>query len=242
MTEPNDNIQRRLQELAGRRGIVVLSGGLDSTVLAYWLRKEGVSLTAISVDYGQRHRKELDHAAHIAGLLQITHHLVDLTSATALLRGSALTDETVPVPDGHYAAETMRSTVVPNRNALILDLAVALGVTVKADLVAFGAHAGDHAVYPDCRPEFFLPYEQAVRAGNSGFVAEEFAVLAPFLSWSKTDIVVAGAALNVPFESTWSCYKGGELHCGSCGTCTERREAFRDAGVPDPTSYLVVAS
>jgi 7-cyano-7-deazaguanine synthase len=242
MAGPQSSAERPSRVLTGCHGIVVLSGGLDSTVLAYWLKAEGVRLTSVSVDYGQRHRKELDHAARIADVLRIPHHLVDLTSITALLQGSALTDEAVPVPDGHYAAETMRSTVVPNRNAILLDMAVALAVSIKADLVAFGAHAGDHAIYPDCRPEFLEPYEQAARAGNSGFIAEGFAVIAPFLSWPKTDIVVAGAALNVPFDSTWSCYTGGELHCGRCGTCTERREAFRDVGVPDPTSYLAVAS
>lgn len=137
--------------------VLVASGGLDSTALAYHLQAEGVRLVLLSFDYGQRHRRELDFPAALATRLGMQHHLVDLRSVGALLCGSALTDMTVAVPDGHYTDESMSITVVPNRNAVMLNVAVAVAVAVAqhADAVAFGAHAGDHAVYPDCRKEAF---------------------------------------------------------------------------------------
>jgi 7-cyano-7-deazaguanine synthase len=137
----------------------------------------------------------------------------------------------------YYTDESMRTTVVPNRNAIMLDIAVAVAVVRKADAVAFGAHAGDHAVYPDCRPEFVERFTRSARTANEGLLVKEFEILAPFLTQSKTDIVRIGVALGVPFERTWSCYRGEAVHCGTCGTCTERKEAFDQNGIPDPTSY-----
>jgi 7-cyano-7-deazaguanine synthase len=219
--------------------VLLLSGGLDSTTLAYDLRADGFGLVTLSFDYGQRHRRELIAAAEIAGRLGSQHHIVDLSAVGALLAGSALTDRNIAVPDGHYTDESMRATVVPNRNALMLDIAVAVAVAQNASAVAFGAHSGDHAIYPDCRPEFVEAFARSAAAGNEGFLADGFEVLAPFLGWSKADIVVRAAALGVPLAETWSCYNGGDGHCGTCGTCTERREAFALAGVKDPTSYLM---
>ncbi|MFD5089833.1 7-cyano-7-deazaguanine synthase QueC [Amycolatopsis thailandensis] len=220
-----------------RHAIVIASGGLDSTVLAYWLAALGTKLTLLSFDYGQRHRVELEHAAEIARLLDCPHEIVDLAVLGQLLAGSALTDGDVPVPDGHYTDASMRATIVPNRNAIMLDIAVALAVVRKADVVAFGAHAGDHAVYPDCRPEFVKQYSRSARIANDGLLDDSFEILAPFITQSKTDIVRLGAAFGVPFEKTWSCYRGGATHCGTCGTCTERREAFQRNGISDPTNY-----
>jgi 7-cyano-7-deazaguanine synthase len=131
----------------------------------------------------------------------------------------------------------MRATVVPNRNAIMLDVAVARAVAVGAGAVAFGAHAGDHPIHPDCRPAFMQAYQQMALLANEGFTPPGFAVLAPFLAASKADIVTLGDRLGVPFADTWSCYRGGETHCGTCGTCVERREAFVMAGVADPTGY-----
>jgi len=216
---------------------VIASGGLDSTVLAYWLAARGTELTLLSFDYGQRHRVELDHAAKIAGILECPHEIVDVSAVGRLLVGSALTDNEVAVPDGYYTDESMRATVVPNRNAIMLDIAVAMAVARKADVVAFGAHAGDHAIYPDCRPEFVERFTRSARTANEGLLVDEFGILAPFVHLSKTDIVRIGAALGVPFERTWSCYRGGTVHCGTCGTCTERREAFEHNNITDPTSY-----
>lgn len=218
--------------------VLIASGGLDSTALAYHLRAVGVQLVLLSFDYGQRHRRELDFAAALATRLGTLHHLIDLRSVGALLRGSALTDMTVDVPDGHYTDQSMSITVVPNRNALMLNVAVAIAVIERADAVAFGAHAGDRAVYPDCRTEFIELVEACARVGNEGFLTERFQVLAPFLTWSKAEIVKRGEELGVPFADTWSCYNEGIHHCGLCGTCSERKEAFMLADVVDPTTYV----
>ncbi|WP_280708618.1 7-cyano-7-deazaguanine synthase QueC [Kitasatospora sp. GP30] len=222
---------------APRHAVVIASGGLDSTTVAYWLADRGSELTLLSFDYGQRHRTELEYAARIARHLDSRHEVVDLSGLGRLLTGSALTDLGVPVPDGHYTAMAMRSTVVPNRNTIMLSVAVAAAIVAGADAVAFGAHSGDHAIYPDCRTSFFDQFEAVTRAGNEGFLGEGFELLAPFIDLTKADIVEAGRQLCVPFEDTWSCYKGGEIHCGTCGTCTERIEAFALAGISDPTVY-----
>jgi 7-cyano-7-deazaguanine synthase len=220
--------------------VAVVSGGLDSAVLVHHLAADGWELRLVSFDYGQRHRVELDHAARIATTVGVPHDIVDLRSVGALLSGSALTDDAVDVPDGHYTDESMRSTVVANRNAIFAMVATGVAVADGAHAVALGIHAGDHFIYPDCRPEFVAAAEHLARVANEGFVAESFQVLAPFLSWTKAEIVLRGAELDVPFAETWSCYKGGDLHCGTCGTCVERREAFQVAGVADPTEYQMV--
>jgi 7-cyano-7-deazaguanine synthase len=216
--------------------IAVLSGGMDSTVLSYLARHLYARVDLVSVDYGQRHRVELDHAARTAAALRARHDIVDLSGVRRLLTGSALTDDAVEVPHGHYAADNMASTVVPNRNATLISVAYMAAVARGADAVLVGVHAGDHFVYPDCRPEFVDALGQALMLGNEGYATVR--LLAPFVHSSKTDICRLGGALGVPWEDTWSCYEGGEVHCGRCGTCVERREAFRDAGVTDPTSYI----
>lgn len=225
------------QSPSQRCAVAVVSGGLDSTTMAYWLRANGYSLIAISFDYGQRHRRELAYAERIAADLDAPWTLIDLQAAgvTGLLTGSALTDDSVVVPDGHYADESMRATVVPNRNAIMLSIACALAVSRHAGAVAFGAHAGDHPVYPDCRPEFVDAFAAMVNLAVEGM--GHIDVLTPLLTMTKTDIVRLGHELGVPFERTWSCYKGGVSHCGVCGTCYERREAFTLAGITDPTTY-----
>ncbi|MFJ8043822.1 7-cyano-7-deazaguanine synthase QueC [Kitasatospora sp. NPDC096147] len=221
-----------------RKTVVIASGGLDSTTVAYLLADQGSEVTLLSFDYGQRHRTELEYAGRIAQHLGAPHVIADLSGLSRLLTGSALTDPTVPVPDGHYTAVTMRSTVVPNRNTIMLSVAVAAAISRNADAVAFGAHSGDHAIYPDCRPSFFDAFTAMTREGNDGFLADCFQLLAPFIGLAKADIVETGQSLGVPFVDTWSCYKGGRVHCGTCGTCTERIAAFSLAGVTDPTDYV----
>lgn len=231
---------RRYQDLLKPKvthAVTIISGGLDSTVLAYLLHRSGAKLTLLSFDYGQRHRAELTYARRTAEALKAEHHVVDLTGLLTLLTGSALTDNSVDVPDGHYTDAAMRATVVPNRNAIMLDVAVARAVSAGADAVAFGAHAGDHPIYPDCRPAFLRAFEQMAVTANEGFAHPQFRVLAPFIDLAKSDIAALGAQLGVPLADTWSCYKGGAVHCGTCGTCVERREAFEVAGVVDPTVY-----
>jgi 7-cyano-7-deazaguanine synthase len=218
------------------KATVIVSGGMDSVTLAYWLKAEGYSIDMVSFDYGQRHRRELECAAYHAKALGAGYASIDISGIRPLLKGSALTDD-VPVPDGHYAAETMRLTVVPNRNAIMLSIAWGLACSSGADVLACGVHAGDHFIYPDCRPEFIEQLNLALRTGTVGHRSDELTLIAPFVSKTKTDIAAIGGALGVPFEHTWTCYKGGEFHCGECGSCTERKEAFRDSGVPDPTTY-----
>jgi 7-cyano-7-deazaguanine synthase len=192
----------------------------------------------LGFNYGQRHRKELFYAMRTARDLDGSWDHVDLKILRNLLgaSGSSLVSATA-VPDGHYAEESMKATVVPNRNAIMLSIATGVAVARGAEFVAAGMHAGDHFIYPDCRPPFINAFSSAMRLGNEGFAHNDFRVWAPFIKMTKAEIVKVGAQLNVPFEQTWSCYKGNEHHCGTCGTCNERIEAFELAGVADPTQY-----
>lgn len=223
------------------KAICICSGGLDSTVLAYKLWYEGFALHLLAFDYGQRHRVELEHAARTAAKLAlratVSFTQVDVRGVGALFAGSALTDPQVAVPHGHYAADNMRATVVPNRNAIMLSIAYGLAVVEHAECVAIGVHAGDHTVYPDCRPAFIQCFAAMETVATETFAEPDLELYAPFLFLSKADIVREGALLGVPFLDTWSCYEGGAVHCGRCGTCVERREAFQLAGVDDPTIY-----
>jgi 7-cyano-7-deazaguanine synthase len=205
--------------------------------LAYALAQEGNDQELVSFDYGQRHAKELGYAALAADRLGYRHTVVSLPH---VLLGSALTDGSIEVPLGHYADETMRATVVPNRNAIMLSFATGLAVARGAEAVALGVHAGDHPIYPDCRPEFVQAMNHALQLGTEGFAVPGFHLLAPFVKISKAAIVELGDFLDVPYGDTWSCYQGGDVHCGECGTCVERREAFVRAGVPDPTAYAAL--
>jgi 7-cyano-7-deazaguanine synthase len=199
------------------KAIAIVSGGMDSVTLAYMLKSQGYDLHMLSFDYGQKHNKELHFASLCARRLNAKHDVISLSSITPFLSSSSLTNDEVAVPEGHYTADNMKSTVVPNRNAIMLTVAYAVAVHSMADIVAFGVHSGDHAIYPDCRTELHL--------------------YAPFVGIGKHDIAALGAKLGVPYVETWSCYKGGEIHCGKCGTCVERKEAFELAGVLDPTEY-----
>jgi len=214
--------------------IVVCSGGLDSVSLAYRTAAEGSLLGLLSFDYGQRHKKELDFAAACAQRLGVWHEIIDISGIGRHLTGSALTDD-IAVPDGHYAEETMKSTIVPNRNAIMLAIAFGVAAARKADAVAVAVHGGDHFIYPDCRPGFIDSFQRMQTEALDGYA--EVTLLAPYVTISKADIVTDGVRHGTPFAETWSCYKGGERHCGRCGTCVERREAFALAGVDDPTEY-----
>jgi 7-cyano-7-deazaguanine synthase len=206
---------------------------MDSTALLYQLRDEGHLVSAISIDYGQRHKKELGFAKATCDKLGVTHVVADLTALRDILGGSALTDDSVPVPHGHYAEESMKATVVPNRNMILLSVALGRCVALGYDAVAYAAHAGDHAVYPDCRPEFADAMNEAAKLCH--FDPKQ--ILRPFVNKSKADIARLGDKLGVDWASTWTCYEGGEKHCGKCGTCVERIEAFRIADVKDLAEY-----
>jgi 7-cyano-7-deazaguanine synthase len=216
------------------KAVALLSGGMDSATLAYQLRSEGHELHLLSVFYGQRHACELRAARQIAEAVgAASHKVIDLGVLRELLSASALTGDT-PVPHGHYEAPTMKLTVVPNRNAIMLAIAFGYAVTIGAEVVGYAAHAGDHAVYPDCRQEFALAFGDMQQ---QALYQPAPRLDAPFINQSKAQIAAIGARLGVPYALTWSCYEGGDTHCGKCGTCVERREAFELAGVADPTTY-----
>jgi len=208
---------------------------MDSTALLAKLVAEKREVRALSVNYGQRHSRELEAARKVCALLGVEHKVADLSGLRELMLGSSQTDPTVPVPHGHYAEENMKLTVVPNRNMLLISVAVCWAVSLKYDSVAYAAHAGDHAVYPDCREEFVRPLAEAVLQADWHKVALE----RPFLLYTKAEVLKVGA-LNggmAALALSYSCYEGKEAHCGLCGTCQERRVAFRDAGLEDPTKY-----
>jgi 7-cyano-7-deazaguanine synthase len=222
--------------------VAIVSGGLDSVTLAHHLFSNGYDVSLISYNYGQRHDKEIDFARLCADRLSVEHFVVDLRALTGLMNTSSLTSDEIAVPDGHYAEETMKITVVPNRNAIMINVATALAVSRGYDFIATGVHGGDHFIYPDCRPDFISSQAKTLRLANAGFISDKFDVLAPFVNIPKDGIVTIGDSIGVPWEETWSCYRGGDIHCGSCGTCFERREAFELAGIKDPTSYMATPS
>lgn len=216
-----------------RKALVLLSGGMDSATALALALSMGGEAEAVSFDYGQRHSKELDYAAELAKAYGVKHTVLDLSGASAAFEGSALTSD-IDVPLGHYEDESMKQTVVPNRNMIMLSLAAGLAISRGLDDVMYAAHSGDHAIYPDCRPEFASAVALAISLGNY----DAPTLVTPFIRKTKADIAREGARLGVPFELTWSCYLGEKFHCGACGTCTERREAFELAGVTDPTVYV----
>ena len=215
--------------------VVLLSGGLDSTTLLWKLEADGVVCLPLAINYGQRHSKELQHAEAIVKAMSRPSKLqiADLSQLRKILKGSSQTDSQIDVPHGHYADKSMMATVVPNRNMILLSIATAHAIAQGASWVAYAAHAGDHPIYPDCRPDFIAAMAETMQHCHYTPVN----LVAPFSKLSKADIVRLGGKLKVPFQLTWSCYAGGKLHCGLCGTCVERQEAFQLGDVPDPTVY-----
>ena len=217
--------------------VVLHSGGLDSSVLLYSMVKKGHDCYPLTIAYGQRHKKEIIYALKISHSLGISerHKVLDLSVIGELLP-STLTGKG-EIPNGHYEDESMKSTVVPNRNMILLAIAGGYAQGIDAKLLAYAAHTGDHAIYPDCRPEFIDSVDRTIRLGTGWTESSGVSILAPFMYVSKADVVTEGKRYGVPFELTWSCYKGLDLHCGTCGTCVERKEAFKLARVEDPTLY-----
>ncbi len=217
--------------------LVVCSGGLDSVTLAYKVASDAERelLGFISFNYGQRHKIELDYAQRTADALGVPCSIIDISGVGAYLTGSALTDG-VDVPDGHYEQESMKATIVPNRNAIMLSIAYGVANARGAGSIATAVHGGDHFIYPDCRPDFIASF--AVMQNHALEGVGEVVLYTPFLDISKADIAAEAARLGVPIADTWSCYKGGDTHCGRCGTCVERMEACDLAGISDPTEYV----
>ncbi len=212
--------------------VVIYSGGMDSYTLLHVARAQGLSVHALSFDYGQRHVRELESASAVCERLDIPHKVIDIRAMGEVMAGSALTSD-VDVPEGHYEEDSMKATVVPNRNMILLSLATGYAVTVGAGAVWYGAHGGDHAIYPDCRPEFVEKMDAVCRVANY----EPVAVEAPFMALDKGEILAEGLKLGLDYSQTWTCYNGRERACGRCGSCVERLEAFASHGVTDPLVY-----
>lgn len=213
---------------------VLLSGGLDSSVALYWAHKHHRVKLALSFDYASNHAKqELKCAAYQANALGIEHRIIDISSISAHLK-SALLSGADTIPDGNYDLEGMKQTVVPFRNGIFLAIAAGIAESHEASALVIAAHSGDHSIYPDCREEFMSAMSSAIQHGTYA----QLHILRPFIDVDKIGIARLGHELGVDFAHTYSCYKGGENHCGTCSTCLERKEAFRLAGIPDPTVYL----
>lgn len=214
--------------------IVLLSGGMDSVTALHHAAREHEIAGALSFDYGSKHNAcEIPCAAAQCAALGVPHTVIALPFMNEHFT-SDLLQSGGDVPDGHYAEENMKRTVVPFRNGILLSIAAGFAESREAEGLVIAAHAGDHAIYPDCREEYMLAMADAIRLGTYAGIQ----VLRPFIHLTKAQIAARGAELGVDFRQTWSCYKGGEIHCGTCGTCVERREAFLLAGVKDPTAYL----
>jgi 7-cyano-7-deazaguanine synthase len=220
-----------------KKAVIIASGGIDSSTLLYKMVSEGSQVYALTFIYGQRHLKEIDSAIRISEGLEILHKVVDISAMKELLLGSALTDSNVEVPEvpetaDHY--ETLKATIVPNRNAIFLSIAIGYAVSIGANHVFFGAHFSDRGVYPDCRKEFVDAFQNSERLATDN---PDLVIDAPFVEMDKSEIVKLGAELGVPFVDTWTCYKGGEVHCGVCSSCRERKRAFVESNIVDPTEY-----
>ena len=251
------------EKLMETDSIAIVSGGLDSTTLVYDMLEEGYCPHLLSFNYGQRHVKELKYAMITAQNLRLKYDIINLTGLTHLISNSALTSlpsgthelltdgenlkvgkpiniydyakPPIEVPEGSYDEESMKATVVPNRNMIMLSIAAGVAVNEKAKCIGIGVHSGDHAIYPDCRPEFVSSVCNTITKGTEGFhsfplneegESDGDAIYAPFLYASKADIAYRALELGVPLHLTWSCYRGGGKHCGKCGTCVERLEAI----------------
>ena len=211
--------------------ILILSGGMDSVTLLYDYQ-ERIAL-AISFDYGSNHNaKEIPFARLHCERLGIPHIVIPLDFMPKYFHSSLL-EGSEAIPEGHYADENMKSTVVPFRNGIMLAIATGMAESRELQYVMMANHGGDHTIYPDCRPEFVDAFDKTAAAGT--FVNVH--LRSPYTNITKSDIARRGKALGIDYSQTWSCYKGGAKHCGKCGTCVERREAFADAGIEDTTEY-----
>ena len=212
--------------------LIIVSGGMDSITLLYDC-KDSIAL-AVSFDYGSNHNaREIPFARLHCRRLGIRHVVIPLEFMHTYFKSSLL-EGADAIPEGHYADDNMKSTVVPFRNGIMLAIAVGMAESNGLKRVLIANHGGDHAIYPDCRPNFIAAIDSAAKAGTYVNVS----VVAPYTNISKTDIAKRGKALGIDYAETWSCYKGGDTHCGKCGTCVERKEALQDAGIDDNTVYL----
>ena len=217
--------------MAKKNSVIIVSGGMDSITLLYD-RQDDIAL-GISFDYGSNHNaRELPLAAMHCKRLGIPHIVINLDFMQRYFESSLLQGADA-IPEGHYAADNMQSTVVPFRNGIMLAIAAGIAESHNLNRIYIANHGGDHTIYPDCRPEFIKAMTAATQAGTFNNTRIE----AAFTNITKADIVRIGTKLGINYAETWSCYKGGDCHCGKCGTCIERKEAFRETGLTDPTKY-----
>lgn len=211
--------------------VIIVSGGMDSVTLLYDYC-ERIAL-AISFDYGSNHNgREIPFAEYHCQQLGIEHITIPLSFMSKYFKSSLL-EGSDAIPEGHYADDNMKSTVVPFRNGIMLAIAAGIAESRELKYVMMANHGGDHTIYPDCRPEFVSAFDAAAEAGTYVKVH----LRAPYTNITKGDIARRGKALGIDYRETWSCYKGGEHHCGKCGTCVERKEALAEAGIEDTTEY-----
>jgi len=220
-----------------QKAVLIFSGGLDSTSLLFDLTKQGLAVECLHFQYGSKHnQREFERARVIAGLAGVKLTVIDMGFIGNLFQSDLLKSGGI-IPSGHYGEESMRKTVVPLRNGIMLTIAAGYAASVKADFVSAGVHHGDHTIYPDCRPEFMEAMRETFRTG----LWETVTLLVPYVWYDKGDIAIRGYECDAPIFRTYSCYAGGELHCGVCGACNERKEAFKKLydkyGVQDETEY-----
>lgn len=210
--------------------VVVLSGGPDSSTVAYWAKKQGYDLYAITFEYGQIATKEIEYATRVAEKLGVPIKIVDLSSLKDVFIGvTSLCDENIPM-----TTSFSQPIIVPFRNAILLSIAVAHAIAIGARRILYGAQGSDEPFYPDCRKEFYESFGKSAKLGTG----QDVVIEAPFSNIPKSAIIKLGSELGVPFELTWSCYLNGPKHCGKCESCVNRRKAFREAGIPDAAEYL----
>jgi 7-cyano-7-deazaguanine synthase len=222
------------------RAVVLLSGGMDSSTALAIALGEGFEITALSVDYGQRHRREIEAARRVAKHFGVRDHRVVTLDFTAI-GGSALTDRTIRVPEQRRLEEIgqgIPATYVPARNTILLSYALGLAEATDAKAIYIAANSLDYSGYPDCRPEFYRAFQEVARLGTKrGVEGDLIEIRTPLIAMTKADIVRKGEELRVPWALTWSCYEGGEKACGVCDSCLLRLKGFREAGIKDPVEY-----
>ena len=214
--------------------VVIYSGGMDSFTVLHKAIEQGKDVYPLTFNYGQRHSKEIDYAARVCQELAVPHKVVDISAINQLMTGSSLpVDSDLDIPQGHYEEDSMKSTVVPNRNMVLLSMAIAYAVSIDANAVYYGAHSGDHAIYPDCRPEFVHKMNEVSQIANY----EPVDIVSPYIANNKIEILADGLRMGLDYGKSWTCYNGREKACGVCGSCVERLEAFSANDLSDPLSY-----
>lgn len=222
------------RKLKAESVVVIFSGGMDSFTVLNRAIKDGYQVYALTFDYGQRHFKEIEYASAVCANLSADHKVIDISVINQLIQGSSLTTD-IDIPEGHYGADNMKSTVVPNRNMILLSLAVGYAVSIGANKVFYGAHSGDHVIYPDCRPEFVEKMNDVSAIANY----EAVEIVTPYIKHDKAGILADGLNMGLDYGKTWTCYNGRDKACGKCGSCDERLEAFAIHNMTDPLEYEV---